>query len=97
MIARRKDQIPDEIANLLRVISEDESDSAELPCSNLESDEDIRLRETDCEESEESADIIDNIPCRFWSFKSSEFDPNGKKRKGRPVTLEDAELESLLD
>ncbi|GFW89901.1 hypothetical protein TNCV_2979971 [Trichonephila clavipes] len=42
--------------------SENESDDGELSCSNLDSEEDIRLSESDCEESEESADIIDNIP-----------------------------------
>ncbi|GFW63820.1 uncharacterized protein TNCV_3744251 [Trichonephila clavipes] len=43
-------------------LSENESDAGELSCSNLDSDEDIRLSESDCEESEEIADIIDNIP-----------------------------------
>ncbi|GFU37259.1 hypothetical protein TNCV_4272581 [Trichonephila clavipes] len=33
-----------------------------VTCSNLDSDEDIRLSEYDCEESEESSDEIDNIP-----------------------------------
>ncbi|GFU70536.1 hypothetical protein TNCV_2511921 [Trichonephila clavipes] len=28
----------------------------------LDSNEDIRLKESDCEESEESSDLIDNIP-----------------------------------
>ncbi|GFU99513.1 hypothetical protein TNCV_4551231 [Trichonephila clavipes] len=45
---------PDEIASLLGEFSENESDSDELSCSNLESDEDIRLSESDFEESEES-------------------------------------------
>ncbi|GFY16916.1 hypothetical protein TNCV_3689741 [Trichonephila clavipes] len=31
-------------------------------CSNLDSDKYIGLAESDCEESEESADVIDNIP-----------------------------------
>ncbi|GFV65230.1 hypothetical protein TNCV_4572301 [Trichonephila clavipes] len=39
-----------------------ESDGDELSCTNINSDEDIRLRESDCEESEENADIIENIP-----------------------------------
>ncbi|GFX62114.1 uncharacterized protein TNCV_2228401 [Trichonephila clavipes] len=61
-MARRKGLNLDEIVNLLREISEKESDGDELSCSNLDSDEEIRLSESDCEESEESADIIDNIP-----------------------------------
>ncbi|GFT98878.1 uncharacterized protein TNCV_3792841 [Trichonephila clavipes] len=52
----------DEIAYLLREISENESVDGELSCSNLDSEEDVRLSESDCEESEESADVIDNIP-----------------------------------
>ncbi|GFX20391.1 hypothetical protein TNCV_3487491 [Trichonephila clavipes] len=39
-------------------------DGGELSCSNLDSDEDIRFRESDCEESEENADEFDHIPCR---------------------------------
>ncbi|GFW23272.1 uncharacterized protein TNCV_3803721 [Trichonephila clavipes] len=60
-MAHRKGLSPDEIANLLREISENESDGGELSYSNL-LDEHIKLSESDCEESEESADIIDNIP-----------------------------------
>ncbi|GFX07823.1 hypothetical protein TNCV_4160921 [Trichonephila clavipes] len=52
---------PDEIANLLREISENELDGFELFCSILDSNEVIRLSESDCEESEVSVDIIDNI------------------------------------
>ncbi|GFV21293.1 hypothetical protein TNCV_2951691 [Trichonephila clavipes] len=52
---------PDEIANLLQEFSENESNGGELSCSNLDSDEDIRLSESDCEESEESADEMDRI------------------------------------
>ncbi|GFV59014.1 hypothetical protein TNCV_1814031 [Trichonephila clavipes] len=37
----------DEIANSLRDLSENESDSGELSCSNLNSDEDIRSNESD--------------------------------------------------
>ncbi|GFW82741.1 hypothetical protein TNCV_3493111 [Trichonephila clavipes] len=44
-------------------ISKNESNGGELSCCNLNSDEDISLRESDCEESEERVDIIDNIPC----------------------------------
>ncbi|GFV16477.1 hypothetical protein TNCV_4785391 [Trichonephila clavipes] len=32
-----------------------------MSCSNLDSNEDVRLNERDCEESEESADEIDNV------------------------------------
>ncbi|GFX58529.1 hypothetical protein TNCV_417091 [Trichonephila clavipes] len=46
---RKKGLSPDEIANLL--ISEKELDGGELSRSNLDSDEDIRLSESDCEES----------------------------------------------
>ncbi|GFW45465.1 uncharacterized protein TNCV_3244051 [Trichonephila clavipes] len=62
MMTRRKGLSPNEIANMLRELSENESDGGELSCSNLDSDEEIRLSESDCEESEESADEIDNIP-----------------------------------
>ncbi|GFS58524.1 hypothetical protein TNCV_111421 [Trichonephila clavipes] len=48
----RKALIPDEIADLLRELSENESDGGELSCSKLDSDEDITLSESDCEESE---------------------------------------------
>ncbi|GFV87685.1 uncharacterized protein TNCV_779691 [Trichonephila clavipes] len=61
-MTHRKGLSRDEIANLLRELSENESDGGELFCSNLDSEEDIRLSESDCEESEESADEIDNIP-----------------------------------
>ncbi|GFW32086.1 hypothetical protein TNCV_2601121 [Trichonephila clavipes] len=37
------------------------SDSSKLEYI-ADSDEDIRLNESDCEESEERADVIDNIP-----------------------------------
>ncbi|PRD30374.1 UNVERIFIED_CONTAM: hypothetical protein NCL1_26588 [Trichonephila clavipes] len=61
-MTHRKDLIPDVIANLLQELSENESDGGELSCSNLDSDEDIELNESDYEESEESADEIDSIP-----------------------------------
>ncbi|GFY06186.1 hypothetical protein TNCV_3108651 [Trichonephila clavipes] len=61
MTDRRKGLFPAEIVNLLREISENESAGGEASCSNLDSDEDIRFSENDCEESEESVDIIDNI------------------------------------
>ncbi|GFX22865.1 uncharacterized protein TNCV_2606071 [Trichonephila clavipes] len=61
-MTRRKALNPDEIANLFRALSENESGGCELSRSNLDSDEDIRLSECDCEESKEIADKIDNIP-----------------------------------
>ncbi|GFX79234.1 hypothetical protein TNCV_695461 [Trichonephila clavipes] len=36
--------------------------------SNLDHNDDIRVRESDCEESEESAHVIDNIPDESRSF-----------------------------
>ncbi|GFV11098.1 uncharacterized protein TNCV_2718421 [Trichonephila clavipes] len=61
MMARRKYLSPDEIPNLLRKISENELDGSKLSCSNLDSDQDIRLNENDCEKFKGSAEIIDNI------------------------------------
>ncbi|GFU56498.1 uncharacterized protein TNCV_1137251 [Trichonephila clavipes] len=61
-MTHRKGQSSDEIDNLLRELSENESDSGELSCSNSDFYENIRLSESDCEESEEIADEIDNIP-----------------------------------
>ncbi|GFV79335.1 hypothetical protein TNCV_72011 [Trichonephila clavipes] len=48
-----------EIVNLLRELSENESDGGELPCPNFDSYEGIRVSESDCKKSDESAD--DNI------------------------------------
>ncbi|GFX33616.1 transposable element Tc3 transposase [Trichonephila clavipes] len=62
IIFKIKDLSPYEIANSLRELSEKESDDDELFCSNSDSDEDIRLSKSDCEESEESVDEIDEIP-----------------------------------
>ncbi|GFT20942.1 hypothetical protein TNCV_3130941 [Trichonephila clavipes] len=56
-MAHRKGLSTDEIANLIRDISENESDGGELSYSNLYSDEDMILSENVCEESEENADI----------------------------------------
>ncbi|GFU42170.1 histone-lysine N-methyltransferase SETMAR [Trichonephila clavipes] len=56
----RKGRIPEEIDNLLRELSKNESNGGELSCFNL--DINIRLSEKDCEEYKESADEIDNIP-----------------------------------
>ncbi|GFW50862.1 RNA-directed DNA polymerase from mobile element jockey [Trichonephila clavipes] len=61
-MARRKGLSPDEIANLLREISVNESNGGKLSCCNLDSDKHIRLSESYCEETQESADVIDNIP-----------------------------------
>ncbi|GFV58593.1 hypothetical protein TNCV_646671 [Trichonephila clavipes] len=47
---------------LLICFDENESGGGELSCYNLDSDENIRLRESYCEVSEESADVTDNIP-----------------------------------
>ncbi|GFT72260.1 hypothetical protein TNCV_1801411 [Trichonephila clavipes] len=51
-MTRRKSLNPDETSNLLRELAENESDGGELSCSNLHFDEDIRLSESDYEESE---------------------------------------------
>ncbi|GFX17951.1 uncharacterized protein TNCV_2293991 [Trichonephila clavipes] len=61
-MARRKGLRSDKIDNLLRELSENESVGCLMSCSNLDFDEDIRLSEDDCKESEKSADVIDNIP-----------------------------------
>ncbi|GFV98050.1 uncharacterized protein TNCV_4448101 [Trichonephila clavipes] len=76
-MARRKGLNPDEIANLLRKISENESDGGELSCSNLDSNKNIRLSESDYGESEESADIIDNIPVNSDIYISLRMPQNG--------------------
>ncbi|GFT28077.1 hypothetical protein TNCV_644651 [Trichonephila clavipes] len=60
-MARRKGLSPDEITNLLRVISENESGVGELSCCNLDSDEDIKLSEIVCKESEEISNAIHTI------------------------------------
>ncbi|GFX66218.1 uncharacterized protein TNCV_341931 [Trichonephila clavipes] len=61
-MTNREDLNPDKIANLLTDLSENELNGSELSCSNLDSNEGIRLSESDCKESEESADEIGNIP-----------------------------------
>ncbi|GFX06352.1 hypothetical protein TNCV_2938801 [Trichonephila clavipes] len=53
-MSRRKGLSPDEIANLLRELSENKWNGGELSCFNLDFDEDIRLSESDYKESEES-------------------------------------------
>ncbi|GFV26196.1 uncharacterized protein TNCV_3149961 [Trichonephila clavipes] len=52
-MAPRKGISPDEIAYSLREISENELDGGELSCFNLDSNEDLRLSENDCDKSEE--------------------------------------------
>ncbi|GFW74675.1 hypothetical protein TNCV_962501 [Trichonephila clavipes] len=47
-MTRRKGLRPEEFFNSLRELSENESDGGELSCSNLDSEEDIRLKESDC-------------------------------------------------
>ncbi|GFW48794.1 uncharacterized protein TNCV_4243741 [Trichonephila clavipes] len=85
-VIRRKVLSPDEIANLLRELSENESDGGESSCSNLDSDEDIRSNESDCEESEESVDVIDSIPVnldKYISRDKTEWIPHNSKLPGR--------------
>ncbi|GFV03748.1 uncharacterized protein TNCV_1876961 [Trichonephila clavipes] len=85
MMARRKCLSLDEIANLLREISENEPDGGELPCSNLDSDEDIRSRE----ESEKSADVTDNIPVnpdKYITKEGTEWIPHNSNVPGRFAT-----------
>ncbi|GFT30949.1 uncharacterized protein TNCV_1683231 [Trichonephila clavipes] len=72
-MAPRKCISPDEMANLLREISENESDGGELCCSNLDSDKDIRFRESDYEESKESGYEINNIPVNPDIYMSLEL------------------------
>ncbi|GFU34809.1 hypothetical protein TNCV_2320031 [Trichonephila clavipes] len=65
-MTRRKGLSPDEVAKLLIELTQNVLDGVcvcgELSYSNLDTAEDIRLHEGDCEESEKSADVIDNIP-----------------------------------
>ncbi|GFV32672.1 hypothetical protein TNCV_441641 [Trichonephila clavipes] len=62
MMIRRKDLSPDELANLLPELSENELSDGELSCSHLDFEEYIRLNESDCKKLEESVDEIDSIP-----------------------------------
>ncbi|GFW69150.1 hypothetical protein TNCV_1819041 [Trichonephila clavipes] len=59
---RGKGLSPDEIATFLRELPENQSNGGELSCSNLDSEKDITLSESDCKKSEKSTDEIDNIP-----------------------------------
>ncbi|GFV00645.1 hypothetical protein TNCV_2950361 [Trichonephila clavipes] len=51
-MAHRKYLSPNEIANLFQGISDNESGGGGLSCSCLDPDENIRLSESDCKESE---------------------------------------------
>ncbi|GFU05446.1 hypothetical protein TNCV_3290931 [Trichonephila clavipes] len=61
----------------------------ELFCSNLDSDEDRRLSESDCDESEESSVVIHNIPVNLDIYATSdgtESLPNNSNVCGRFAT-----------
>ncbi|GFV97320.1 uncharacterized protein TNCV_2038301 [Trichonephila clavipes] len=78
-MTHRKGLSLDEIANLLRELSENESDGGELCCSNLASDQHIKLSKSDSEESVERADEIDNIqvnPDIYIARDDTEWIPN---------------------
>ncbi|GFV63602.1 uncharacterized protein TNCV_625971 [Trichonephila clavipes] len=65
------------------------TDSGELSCSNLDSDEDMRLSESDCEESKENADVIDNIPVNldiYVTRDGTEWIPHNSNVPGRFAT-----------
>ncbi|GFV78422.1 hypothetical protein TNCV_95791 [Trichonephila clavipes] len=76
-------------------LSEKGSDDGELSCTNLNSDEDIRLRESDYEESEESVDEIDNIPVNHDITMSLGMAHNGYRLI--VMFLEDLRLEMFCD
>ncbi|GFS82886.1 uncharacterized protein TNCV_289111 [Trichonephila clavipes] len=60
-----------------------------LVSQQLNSDEDIRLNESDCEESEESADEIHNIPVNpdiYVTRDDIEWIPHNSNVPGRFVT-----------
>ncbi|GFX03835.1 hypothetical protein TNCV_2114071 [Trichonephila clavipes] len=60
-------------------------DGGEVSCSNLDSDEDLRLSESDCKKSEESADLIDNLvnPDTYIARDDSERITHNCKDPGR--------------
>ncbi|GFW85360.1 hypothetical protein TNCV_144051 [Trichonephila clavipes] len=70
----RKGLSLDGIANLLQDHSENESDGGKLSCFNIDSDEGLRLPESDCEESEESADKIKEYFNKYSLLGISQFD-----------------------
>ncbi|GFX74519.1 hypothetical protein TNCV_3214061 [Trichonephila clavipes] len=55
------------------MLFENKSDGVSCLDSNLDSDEDIMLSENDCEESEENADGIDNIPVNSGIYVSGDI------------------------
>ncbi|GFX20491.1 hypothetical protein TNCV_3488481 [Trichonephila clavipes] len=60
-----------------------------LSFANLDSDEDIRLRKSDCEESEKSAEITDNIPVNpdiYITRDGTEWIPHSSIVSGRFMT-----------
>ncbi|GFX18534.1 uncharacterized protein TNCV_3371071 [Trichonephila clavipes] len=78
----RKGIIPDEIANLLRELSENESDGGWLALI----EDIIRLSESDCKGSEESAEIINNIlvnPDIYVAGNNTEWIPHNSNVPGR--------------
>ncbi|GFS77960.1 hypothetical protein TNCV_2028301 [Trichonephila clavipes] len=94
-MAQRKDLSPDNIDNLVRENSQNELHSGELSCSNLDSNEDIRLGESDCEESAESSDVIGKIP-----INSDKYIPLGITHNGYRLIvmfLADLRLEMFCD
>ncbi|GFX00438.1 hypothetical protein TNCV_2090881 [Trichonephila clavipes] len=67
----------------LHKISENESNGGELSCSNLDSNDDIRLNESDYKES---ADMIDKIPVNpptYVARDSTEWTPHNGNVLGR--------------
>ncbi|GFY14341.1 hypothetical protein TNCV_1021061 [Trichonephila clavipes] len=64
----RRRSSTEEIANLLRVFSENESYGGELPCFNLDSGEEKRLGESEYNEYEENADESDNISVKTYTY-----------------------------
>ncbi|GFU89226.1 uncharacterized protein TNCV_2896741 [Trichonephila clavipes] len=75
--------------HVYRELSENESDGGELYCSNLDYDDDIRLSESDCEESEESADVICNIPVHpdiYVARNDKEWIPHNSNISGKFAT-----------
>ncbi|GFT52529.1 hypothetical protein TNCV_14921 [Trichonephila clavipes] len=85
----RKGPSTDEIANLLRDFSKSESDSDDLSCSYLDFDEDLKLTESDCEKSDESADVIDKIPVNpniYVSRNDTKWIPHNNNFLGRFAT-----------
>ncbi|GFT86805.1 uncharacterized protein TNCV_4163841 [Trichonephila clavipes] len=73
-----------------RELSENESNGGEMSSSNLGSDEDTRLSESDCEETEEcSTDVIDNIlvnPDIHVARDGTEWIPHNSNVPGRFAT-----------